>query len=47
MRGHARPAPVEIAVSVALPYLCALVAQGLGLSLSATIIAAALTVSSG
>jgi NhaP-type Na+/H+ or K+/H+ antiporter len=47
LRGHAKPAPVETAVSVALPYLCALVAQELSLSLSATIIAAALTVSSG
>ncbi|MBI0539692.1 sodium:proton exchanger [Roseomonas sp. KE2513] len=47
LRGHASPAPVEIAVSAALPFVCALVAQGLGLSLSATIIAAALAVSSG
>jgi CPA1 family monovalent cation:H+ antiporter len=47
LQGQARLAPVEIAVSVALPYLCALIAQALGLSLSATIIAAALTVSSG
>jgi CPA1 family monovalent cation:H+ antiporter len=37
---------VEIAVSIALPFLCALAAQWLGFSLSATIIAAALTVSS-
>ncbi|MBB5695374.1 cation:proton antiporter domain-containing protein [Muricoccus pecuniae] len=47
LRKRAKPAPVEIAVSVALPYLCALVANALGLSLSATIIAAALTVSTG
>nr|WP_245215331.1 cation:proton antiporter [Pararoseomonas baculiformis] len=46
LRGRVGPAPVEIAVSVALPFLCALTAQALGLSLSATIIAAALTVSS-
>ena len=44
--GFARPAPVEIAVSIALPYAGALLAGSLGLSLSATIIAAALTVSS-
>ncbi|HEY8613222.1 MAG TPA: cation:proton antiporter [Roseomonas sp.] len=46
LRGRVGPAPVEIAVSVALPYLCALAAQWLDLSLSATIIAAALTVAS-
>ncbi|WP_458096351.1 cation:proton antiporter domain-containing protein [Roseomonas sp. WA12] len=46
LRGRAGPAPVEIAIAFALPYLCALAAQWLGLSLSATVIAAALTVSS-
>ena len=47
LRGRVESGPVQIAVSVALPYLCALAAQWLGLSLSATVIAAALTVSSG
>ncbi|MFH5925136.1 cation:proton antiporter [Roseomonas xinghualingensis] len=46
LRGRVGPAPVEIAVALALPFLCALAAQWLGFSLSATIIAAALTVSS-
>ncbi len=47
LRAYAKPAPVEIAVSLALPYLCALLAQAISLSLSATIIAAALAMSSG
>lgn len=45
LRDRAGPAPVEIAVSLATPYLGALAARSLGLSLSVTIIAAALTVS--
>ena len=45
LRDRAGPAPVEIAVSLAAPYLGALAARGLGLSLAVTIIAAALAVS--
>lgn len=45
LRDRAGPAPVEIAVSLAAPYLGALAARGLGLSLAVTVIAAALAVS--
>lgn len=45
LRDRAGPAPIEIAVSLAAPYLGALAARGLGLSLAAVVIAAALTVS--
>ncbi|MDB5317323.1 MAG: sodium/hydrogen exchanger [Rhodospirillales bacterium] len=44
LRDRAGPAPVEIAVSLATPYLTALAARGLGLSLAVAVIAAALTV---
>jgi hypothetical protein len=44
LRDRAGPAPVEIAVSLATPYLAALAARGLGLSLAVAVIAAALTV---
>ncbi len=45
LRDHARPAPIEIAVSLAAPYLAGLAAGWLSLSLAVTVIAAALTVS--
>ena len=45
LRDRAGPAPVEIAVSLATPYLGALAARSLGLSLAVTVIAAALAVS--
>lgn len=45
LRDRVDPAPVEIAVSVATPYLAALVAEGLGISTVVAIMAAALTVS--
>jgi CPA1 family monovalent cation:H+ antiporter len=45
LRDRARPAPVEIAVSLAAPYLAALAAEWLALSLAVSVIAAALTVS--
>ncbi|TCZ54249.1 cation:proton antiporter domain-containing protein [Roseicella aquatilis] len=45
LRGWADPPPVEIAVSIATPYLCALAAAWLGLSVVVLVMAAALTVS--
>ncbi|SDC24292.1 cation:proton antiporter domain-containing protein [Belnapia rosea] len=45
LRDRAGPAPIEIAVSLATPYLGALAARGLDLSLAVVVIAAALTVS--
>jgi CPA1 family monovalent cation:H+ antiporter len=45
LRDRARPAPIEIAVSLAAPYLAGLAAEWLLLSLAVTVIAAALTVS--
>jgi monovalent cation/hydrogen antiporter len=45
LRDRAGPAPIEIAVSLAAPYLGALAARGLGLSLAVVIMAAALVVS--
>jgi CPA1 family monovalent cation:H+ antiporter len=45
LRDRAGPAPIEIAVSLAAPYLAALAAGWLGLSLAVTVIAAALAVS--
>lgn len=44
LRGRVEPAPVEIAVSIATPYLCSLGARWLGLSVVAAVTAAALTV---
>lgn len=44
-RERIEPAPVEIAVSIATPYLAALAAQALDLSVAALIIAAALVIS--
>ena len=44
VRERIDPAPVEIAVSIAMPYAAALAATGLGLSIVATITAAALVV---
>jgi len=44
LRERVEPAPVEIAVSIATPYLCSLGARWLGLSLAATIMAGALAV---
>ena len=44
LRGRVEPAPVEIAVSIATPYLCSLGARWLGLSLAATVMAGALAV---
>lgn len=45
LRDRAGPAPIEIAVSLATPYLGALAARSLGLSLAVVVIAAALAVS--
>jgi len=45
LRRRIDPAPVEIAVSVATPYLGALAARGLGMSMVVVIMAAALTIS--
>lgn len=45
LRARAEPAPVEIAVSIATPYLCALAAGWLGLSVIVAVMAAALVVS--
>lgn len=45
LRERADPVPVEVAVSLATPYACALLAQRFGLSLAVCVIAAALTVS--
>ncbi|WP_338664694.1 cation:proton antiporter [Pararoseomonas sp. SCSIO 73927] len=45
LRDRTGPAPAEIAVSLATPYLGALAARSLGLSLAVTVIAAALAVS--
>mgnify|MGYP002715636055 CR=1 FL=1 len=45
LRERADPAPVEIAISVAIPYLGAVVAQQLGLSVAVVIMTAALVVS--
>ncbi|GGC56713.1 hypothetical protein GCM10011504_38850 [Siccirubricoccus deserti] len=45
LRAWAEPPPVEIAISIATPYLCALAAAWLGLSVVVLIMAAALTVS--
>jgi CPA1 family monovalent cation:H+ antiporter len=45
LRDRVGPAPIEIAVSLAAPYLGALAARSLGLSLAVVVIAAALTVS--
>ena len=42
LRERVEPAPVEIAVSIATPYLCSLGARWLGLSLAATVMAGAL-----
>jgi CPA1 family monovalent cation:H+ antiporter len=44
LRERVEPAPVEIAVSIATPYLCSLGARWLGLSVVVAITAAALTV---
>lgn len=44
VRERVEPAPVEIAVSIATPYLCSLGARWLGLSLVVAVTAAALTV---
>ena len=44
LRERVEPAPVEIAVSIATPYLCSLGARWLGLSVVVAIMAAALTV---
>jgi NhaP-type Na+/H+ or K+/H+ antiporter len=44
LRERVEPAPVEIAVSIATPYLCSLGARWLGLSVVVVIMAAALTV---
>ena len=44
LRERVEPAPVEIAVSIATPYLCSLGARWLGLSLAAAIMAGALAV---
>src|SRR5919107_722307 len=45
LRERVEPAPVEIAVSIATPYLCSLGALWLGLSVVVVIMAAALAVS--
>lgn len=45
LRERADPAPVEIAISVATPYLGAVAAQKLGLSVAAVIMTAALVIS--
>ena len=44
LRERVEPAPVEIAVSIATPYLCSLGARWLDLSLAATVMAGALAV---
>jgi len=44
LRERVEPAPVEIAVSIATPYLCSLGARWLGLSVVVAVTAAALTV---
>ncbi len=44
LRERVGPAPVEIAVSIATPYLCSLGARWLGLSVVVAVMAAALTV---
>ncbi len=44
LRERVEPAPVEIAVSIATPYLCSLGARWLGLSVVVAVMAAALTV---
>ncbi len=44
VRERVEPAPVEIAVSIATPYLCALGARWLGLSVVVTVMAGALAV---
>lgn len=45
LRARVDPSPVEVAVSLATPFLCALAARWLGLSLAISVIVAALTVS--
>lgn len=45
LRDRVDPAPIEIAVSVATPYIAALTAEALGLSAVVVVMAAALTVS--
>lgn len=45
VRGRVEPAPIEIAVSIATPYLGALAAEALGVSMVAVVIASALVVS--
>jgi CPA1 family monovalent cation:H+ antiporter len=45
LRDRARPAPIEIAVSLAAPFLAGLAAEWFALSLAVTVIAAALAVS--
>ncbi|WP_043367367.1 cation:proton antiporter [Belnapia sp. F-4-1] len=45
LRDRAGPAPIEIAISLATPYLGALAARSLGLSLAVVVITAALVVS--
>jgi CPA1 family monovalent cation:H+ antiporter len=45
VRGRVDPAPVEIAVSIATPYLGALAAEALGVSMVAVVIVSALVVS--
>ena len=45
LRERVNPAPVEIAVSIATPYLSALAARGLDLSVATAVMAAALTIS--
>lgn len=45
LRERADPAPVEVAISLATPYACALLARSFDLSLAVCVIAAALTVS--
>lgn len=45
LRDRSGPAPIEIAVSIATPYLGALAARSLGLSLAVVVIAAALAIS--
>ncbi len=44
LRERVEPAPVEIAVSIATPYLCSLGARSLGLSVVAAVTAAALVI---
>ncbi len=45
LRDRTSPAPIEIAVSLAAPYLAGLASEALGLSLAVSVTAAALTVS--